>query len=42
MNFYDRRNQLVSVLEYRTLKERAISGARRLLSLDLKKATALR
>jgi fatty-acyl-CoA synthase len=37
MNFYDRRNQLVSVLEYRTLKERAISGARRLLSLDLKK-----
>ncbi|HCR0228644.1 TPA: fatty acyl-AMP ligase [Enterobacter kobei] len=37
MNFYDRRNQLLSVLEYRTLKERAISGARRLLSLDLKK-----
>jgi len=37
MNFYDRRNQLVGVLEYRTLKERAISGARRLLSLDLKK-----
>ncbi|KEA51614.1 acyl-CoA synthetase [Mangrovibacter sp. MFB070] len=37
MNFYDRRNQLVAVLEYRTLKERAMLGARRLLSLNLKK-----
>ncbi len=37
MNFYDRRNQLVAVLEYSTLKQRAISGARRLLSLNLKK-----
>ena len=37
MNFYDRRNQLVAVLEYRTLKQRAIVGARRLLSLNLNK-----
>ncbi|MEY8713109.1 fatty acyl-AMP ligase [Mangrovibacter phragmitis] len=37
MNFYDRRNQLVAVLEYRTLKERAMLGARRLLSLNLRK-----
>ncbi|MTD26184.1 fatty acyl-AMP ligase [Erwinia sp. J316] len=37
MNFYDRRNQLVTVLEYRILKERAIAGARRLLSLNFKK-----
>lgn len=37
MNFYDRRNQLEAVLEYSTLKERAMAGARRLLSLDLKK-----
>lgn len=37
MNFYDRRNQLVAVLEYRTLKERAMLGARRLLSLNLKR-----
>lgn len=37
MNFYDRRNQLVTVLDYRTLKQRAVSGARRLLSLKLKK-----
>lgn len=37
MNFYDRRNQLVAVLEYRKLKERALLGARRLLSLNLKK-----
>ncbi|WP_261111070.1 fatty acyl-AMP ligase [Serratia entomophila] len=37
MNFYDRRNQLVAVLEYRTLQQKAIAGARRLLSLKLKK-----
>lgn len=37
MNFYDRRNQLVAVLEYRTLKQRAVAGARRLLSLNLNK-----
>lgn len=37
MNFYDRRNQLVAVLEYRKLRERAMLGARRLLSLNLKK-----
>lgn len=37
MNFYDRRNQLVAVLEYRTLRERAMAGARRLLSLNLNK-----
>lgn len=37
MNFYDRRNQLVTVLDYRTLQQKAISGARRLLSLKLKK-----
>lgn len=37
MNFYDRRNQLVAALEYRTLRERAITGARRLLSLNLNK-----
>lgn len=41
MNFYDRRNQLVTVLEYRTLQQKAISGARRLLSLKLKKAADL-
>ncbi|WP_133843449.1 fatty acyl-AMP ligase [Erwinia rhapontici] len=35
MNFYDRRNQLLAVLEYRSLKQRAIAGARRLLSLNL-------
>ncbi|MFK8257623.1 fatty acyl-AMP ligase [Erwinia sp. AnSW2-5] len=35
MNFYDRRNQLLSVLEYRSLKQRAIAGARRLLSLNI-------
>lgn len=35
MNFYDRRNQLLAVLEYRTLKQRAMAGARRLLSLNL-------
>ena len=35
MNFYDRRNQLLAVLEYRVLKQRAIAGARRLLSLNL-------
>ncbi|ROR11482.1 fatty-acyl-CoA synthase [Erwinia sp. JUb26] len=37
MNFYDRRNQLIASLEYRQLRERARVGARRLLSLDLKK-----
>ncbi len=37
MNFYDRRNQLVAVLEYRELRRRAIIGARRLLSLNLNK-----
>ncbi|WP_237391329.1 fatty acyl-AMP ligase [Dryocola clanedunensis] len=37
MNFYDRRNQPVCVLKYLTLKQRAISGARRLLTLGLKK-----
>lgn len=35
MNFYDRRNRLVVSLEYSALKERAIAGARRLLSLNL-------
>jgi len=39
MNFYDRRNQLVEVLEYRTLRERAIMGARRLMSLNVKKGS---
>ncbi|TCL03244.1 fatty acyl-AMP ligase [Sodalis ligni] len=37
MNFYDRRNQLVAVLEYRMLQRRAIMGAKRLLSLNLNK-----
>lgn len=37
MNFYDRRNQLSASLEYRVLRQRAISGAKRLLSLNLKK-----
>lgn len=37
MNFYDRRNQLVAALEYRMLRQRAIAGARRLLSLNLRK-----
>ncbi|WP_410016793.1 fatty acyl-AMP ligase [Sodalis sp. C49] len=37
MNFYDRRNQLVTALEYRMLRCRAIIGARRLLSLNLHK-----
>lgn len=37
MNFYDRRNQPEAVLEYRQLKMRAKAGARRLLSLNLKK-----
>lgn len=37
MNFYDRRNQLKSELKYRVLKLMAIAGARRLLSLNLKK-----
>ncbi|WP_217995387.1 fatty acyl-AMP ligase [Shimwellia blattae] len=35
MNFYDRRNQLVAVLEYSDLKRRAMANARRLLSLNL-------
>lgn len=37
MNFYDRRNQLKAELKYRDLKSKAITGARRLLSLNLKK-----
>ena len=37
MNFYDRRNQLVAVLEYSDLKRRAMANARRLLSLNLQK-----
>lgn len=37
MNFYDRRNQLEAVLEYRSLQSKAIAGARRLLSLNLNK-----
>lgn len=37
MNFYDRRNQLVAVLEYHELRNRAIMGARRLLALNLNK-----
>lgn len=37
MNFYDRRNQLIASVEYRVLRQRARVGARRLLSLDLKK-----
>ena len=37
MNFYDRRSQLEDELEYHTLKARAETGARRLLSLNLKK-----
>jgi fatty-acyl-CoA synthase len=35
MNFYDRRNQLVSSFEYRMLQKRAVTGARRLLGLGL-------
>lgn len=37
MNFYDRRNQLKAELKYRDLKLMAMAGARRLLSLNLKK-----
>jgi fatty-acyl-CoA synthase len=37
MNFYDRRNQLIASLDYHTLKQRAMAGARRLLSLNLSK-----
>lgn len=37
MNFYDRRNQLKAELKYRDLKSKAMTGARRLLSLNLKK-----
>lgn len=37
MNFYDRHNQLTAVLEYRTLKQRALAMAQRLLALKLKK-----
>ena len=37
MNFYDRRNQLEAVLEYRDLQSKAIAGAQRLLSLNLNK-----
>ena len=37
MNFYDRRNQLTDVLEYRKLRDHAVTGAKRLLSLGLKK-----
>lgn len=37
MYFYDRRNRLTSTLEYSELKHRAMSGARKLLSLNLKK-----
>ncbi len=37
MNFYDRRSQLEEELEYHTLKTRSETGARRLLSLNLKK-----
>ena len=37
MNFYDRRCQLEDQLEYQTLKARAVAGAKRLLSLNLKK-----
>ncbi len=40
MNFYDRRCQLEDQLEYQTLKARAEAGAKRLLSLNLKKAIA--
>lgn len=42
MNFYDRRCQLEDQLEYQTLKARAEAGAKRLLSLNLKKAIAWR
>ncbi|WP_205297377.1 fatty acyl-AMP ligase [Candidatus Pantoea multigeneris] len=35
MNFYDRRNQLIASLDYRTLQQRAIAGAQRLLTLNL-------
>ncbi|WP_240725537.1 MULTISPECIES: fatty acyl-AMP ligase [unclassified Escherichia] len=37
MSFYDRRCQLEEKLEYQTLKVRAETGAKRLLSLNLKK-----
>lgn len=37
MNFYDRRNQLVASFDYYTLRQRAMAGARRLLSLNLNK-----
>lgn len=37
MNFYDRRNQLIASLEYRVLQQRAVTVARRLLSMNLKK-----
>lgn len=37
MNFYNRRLQCEAVLEYRTLRLRAIAGAKRLLSLNLNK-----
>lgn len=37
MNFYDRRCQLTAVLEYRVLKVRAVSAAKRLLTLGLVK-----
>ncbi|EIC81979.1 acyl-CoA synthetase, partial [Serratia sp. M24T3] len=37
MNFYDRRTQLIASIDYHTLKLRAMAGARRLLSLNLKK-----
>lgn len=37
MNFYDRRCQLEDQLEYQTLNARAEAGAKRLLSLNLKK-----
>ncbi|KAA1051662.1 fatty acyl-AMP ligase [Pseudocitrobacter sp. 73] len=37
MYFYDRRIQLESTLEYRQLRQRARAGARRLLSLNIRK-----
>lgn len=37
MNFYDRRTQLIASIDYHTLKQRAMAGARRLLSLNFKK-----
>lgn len=42
MNFYDRRCQLEDELEYHNLKAHAEAGAKRLLSLNLKKAIAWR